>query len=44
MATVDTDADEGTEVVFAHENQNSEMVEETAEGWEWILGRLQTIE
>jgi hypothetical protein len=31
-------------VVFAHENLDSEMVEETAEEWEWILGRLQTIE
>ena len=37
------DVDEGTEVVFAHEQLDPEMVEETAEGWEWILGRLQTV-
>ena len=35
-------ADGATEVVFVHENLDPEMVEETAQGWEWILGRLET--
>lgn len=36
-------ADDGTEVVFTHEQLDPEMVAETAEGWEWILGRLETV-
>lgn len=36
--------DRGTEVVFTHDGLEPELVEETAAGWEWILGQLDELE
>ena len=37
------DAEAGSEVVFTHENLDPEMVEDTSQGWSWILRRLETV-
>lgn len=37
------DVEDGTEVVFTHENLDPEMVEDTSQGWSWILGRLEKV-